>query len=475
MLDNIKDSPKYRWYVMSTVLTGVFMSTLDGSIVNVALPTIASDFHYELSVLQWVVTVYLLTICSVLPIFGRLADMIGTKKVFAMGYLLFALGSVLCGLSPNLGFLIFARIVQAIGSAALMSNSFAIITATFPAGERGKALGLVGTFVALGSLTGPALGGLLIGWAGWRSIFYINVPIGILAMIATWLILNEEAKPKERGSFDLAGAILFAVGIISLLYAVNNGSDWGWTNPLIIGGIILGIILLVVFVIVEKKQKHPMLSLSLFRIRPFLLGSIAGLLSFVAMFANNMILPFYLQHVLLYKPTQVGLLMMAFPVALAITAPLSGRASDRTGPMILTTTGLALIAVGLFYFSTLDATSQFYQVVLGSLLMGSGAGLFQSPNNNSIMSSVPRHELGIAGAINSLVRNIGMIIGIAFSVTLFEALGGVSTPTYEQTGLFMHAYHVVMLSAMGVALIAMFISISRKNYINTKASIERGK
>lgn len=475
MFDNIKESPKHRWYVMSTVLIGVFMSTLDGSIVNVALPTIAGDFHYELSVLQWVVTVYLLTICSVLPIFGRLADMIGTKKVFAMGYLLFSLGSALCGLSSNLAFLIFARVIQAIGSAALMSNSFAIITSTFPAGERGKALGMVGTFVALGSLTGPALGGLLIGVAGWRSIFYINVPIGILAMIATLLILHDDVREKERGNFDCWGAILFATGIISLLYAVNNGSDWGWTNLLILGGIILGIILLIVFVFVERKVKHPMVNLSLFRIRPFFTGSMAGLLSFVAMFANNMILPFYLQHVLLYTPSQVGFLMMAFPFALAITAPLSGRASDRRGPIIFTTSGMALIALSLFYFSSLDATAHFYQIFPGSLIMGAGAGLFQSPNNNSIMSSVPRHELGIAGAINSLVRNIGMITGIAFSVTLFEALGGVSTPTNEQIGVFMHAYHIVMLSAMGIALVAMFISISRKNYVNNKVSLERGK
>jgi len=475
MLSKIKDSPNYRWYVMSTILIGVFMSTLDSSIVNVALPTIAIDFHFELSVLQWVVTAYLLTICSVLPVFGRLSDMLGCKRVFVMGFLLFSIGSALCGLSPNLPFLIFARVVQAIGSAMLMSNNFAIITATFPPGERGKALGLIGTFVALGGLAGPALGGLLIGLAGWRSIFYINLPIGILATIATWMILENDVPKKGQGRFDFLGAVFFATGIISLLYAINNGADWGWKSPLILGGIILGIILLAVFVIIEKRVRYPMVNLALFRIRPFLIGNVAGWLSFVAMFANNMIMPFYLQQVLLYRPSQVGLMMMAFPVALAIVAPLSGRASDRIGPMILTTSGLALTALGLFYFSTLTATAHFYRVIPGSLLMGVGCGLFQSPNNNSVMSSVPIHELGIAGAISSLVRNIGMITGIAFSVTLFEALGGVSEPTSAQIGVFMSAYHVVMLAAMGVALLAMIISLGRKNYVNTRATLERGK
>jgi EmrB/QacA subfamily drug resistance transporter len=417
-----------------------------------------------------VVTAYLLTISSLLPVFGRCADLIGRKKVYGFGFLVFTIGSAMCGFAPNLWFLIAARVLQAIGASMLMSNGFAIITAIFPIHERGRALGLSGTIVALGSMTGPALGGMIIGIAGWRSIFYINVPIGILGYVYSLLILPVDQPSKDKEKFDFAGAALFCVGMVSLLFAINNGSDLGWTSLPVISGIVIGIIMLIVFIFVEKKINFPMIDLSLFKIRPFLIGNIAGGLSFIAMFANNMLLPFYLQQVLHYEPAHVGLLLMAFPMAMAVVAPISGYLSDKFGPEFLTTGGLGAMAIGLFYFTTLKADAKFYQVIIGAMIMGLGSGMFQSPNNSSVMSSVPSQKVGISGAINSLVRNVGMVMGIAFSVTLFEALGGVSSPSAEQTGSFMSAYHVVMLCAMAVALVGMFISFSRKNYISNKNS-----
>lgn len=468
MFDNIKNSPNYRWYVLVTVAVGTFMATLDSSIVNVALPTISDQLNSNLSTLQWVVTAYLLTITSLLPVFGRLADLVGRKKVFALGFLVFILGSALCGLAENIWFLVGTRVFQAVGAAMLMSNSPAIITAIFPPKERGKALGLTGTVVALGSLTGPALGGILIDLAGWRSIFYINIPIGLIGFAAVLLILPMDVPIKEKERFDFIGALTFTFGMILVLLGITNGEDWGWSSFPVLLSLVLGMTSLVLFVQTERKVKHPMIDLSLFRNRSFLIGNLSGGLSFVAMFANTMILPFYLQGVLNYQPAQVGLILMVFPVVMAVAAPISGQASDKFGPMVLTTSGLVITGLGLFYFSTLTATASFYQVLPGSVLMGLGTGMFQSPNNSSVMSSVTPQKLGIAGGINSLVRNLGMVTGIAWSVALFEAMGGVTMPEPDQINAFMSAYHAVMLVAMVIAFVAAVVSFNRKSYAKAK-------
>jgi len=471
---DLKSSPRYRWFILATVSVGTFMSTLDGSIVNVALPTISGKFNASLSTMQWVVTAYLLTISSLLPVFGRIADLIGRRRVFSLGFLGFTIGSVLCGLAPNIWFLIGMRILQAIGASMIMANSAALIIANFPPKERGRALGLTGTVVALGSLTGPALGGILVGLLDWRSIFFINLPIGILGYLAARIVLPADKPPESTETFDYVGALFFTFGMISLMFGISNGHSWGWTSYSIQAGLILGSISLGLFFMTEMKVTNPMIDLSLFRIRPFFVGNITGLLSFIAMFGNVMLMPFYLQQVLNYSPTQVGLLMTAFPLMMAITAPLSGHASDRMGPVILTTSGLLVTALGFFYLSNLTTTSLFWQIVPGLLIMGLGAGLFQSPNNSSVMSSVPPNKLGVAGGISALVRNVGMVIGIAYSVSLFQIreaslLLGVSNPTsLQQVTAFMGAYQTVMLTSMGIALIAALISLNRKGYARSE-------
>ncbi|EGW38033.1 MFS transporter [Desulfosporosinus sp. OT] len=470
----VKTSPRYRWYILATVSIGTFMATLDSSIVNVALPTISIKLQADLSILQWVVTAYLLTISSLLPVFGRIADLVGRKRVFSIGFLIFTLGSILCGLATNIWFLIGMRVLQALGASMLMANSAALIIANFPPKERGRALGLTGTVVALGSLTGPALGGVLVGLLSWRSIFYINLPIGILGYLAAQIILPHDNPQQNNETFDFVGALFFTLGMISLLFAVSNGQDWGWQTSPILFGLVIGTILLGLFFYTELRVKNPMIHLSLFRIRPFFIGNITGFLSFVAMYANTMLMPFYLQHVLNYSPTQVGLLMTAFPLMMAVTAPISGHASDRIGPIILTTSGLLVTAVGFLYLSTMTAASLYWQIIPGLLLMGLGAGLFQSPNNSSVMSSVPPNKLGVAGGINALVRNVGMVIGIAYSVSLFENreanfLAGVTIPTaVQQATAFVGAYRIVMLTSMGIAIIAALISLNRKGYTRSE-------
>lgn len=475
----VKNSINYRWFILANVSLGTFMSTLDASLVSVALPSLSSDLQTELSIIQWVVTAYLLIITSLLPVFGRIADLVGRKRIYSIGFLMFALGSFLCGLATNIGFLIGARVIEAIGASMLMSNSNAIVTAAFPPQERGRALGLIGTVVALGSLSGPAIGGFLLELIHWRSIFFLNVPIGILGFLAAQVILPLDKLQKNKETFDTWGALFFSAGMISLLLALSKGQDWGWNSSPILIGLFLGIVLLMSFFLTENRVSHPMIDLSLFKNKPFLIGTLSGLLSFVALFTNNMLMPFYLQQILHFQPLFVGLVMTANPLAMAIVAPLSGRASDRIGPVFLTSTGLALTSLGLLYLTTVTSTSSAWAVVPGPLLMGIGNGMFQSPNNSSVMSSVPKAKLGIAGGINALVRNLGMVMGTALAVTLFDnrqaaLLSGISNPeAIQQTAAFLTAYDTVLYTGAAIALVAALISLNRKGYARAVVASEK--
>jgi EmrB/QacA subfamily drug resistance transporter len=465
MFKKIKNSPNYHWFAISVVFIGTFMANLDSSIMNVALPTISSSLHCGLSILQWIITAYLLVISSLLPVFGRVSDLIGRKKVYSLGFLIFILGSAMCGLSTNIYILIATRVLQAVGASMLMSNSMALITAISPHNSRGKALGLTGTVAALGGLIGPALGGFLIGITSWRAIFFINVPIGAIGYLLAISILPQDEPAKSREKFDFKGAVLFVVGIVSILFAVSNGSDWGWSSPTILLSLIIGIFALIIFTVVEKRSEQPMLDLSLFKIRPFLIGNLTGGLCFMTLYANVVLMPFYLQHVLNYSPLMIGLIMTILPIIMAIAAPISGLMSDKYGPKSLTTGGLVMSALALFYFSTLSDKAQYYQIILGFALIALGISLFQSPNNSSIMGSVPAQKLGTAGSVNSLIRNLGQTIGIAYSVSLFSALGGNISPSPNQIGAFMYAYHTVMLVAMSIAIIATILSINQKSNV----------
>lgn len=469
VLPNHKKKGISPWLILANVSIGTFMATLDGSIANVALPTIATEMRMPLHVVQWVLTAYLLTISATLPIIGKLSDLYGRTRVYQIGFLIFTIGSAGCGFSQSLGMLILSRILQAIGASCLMTNSQAIIAHTFARGGRGQAMGIIGTIVSLGSLTGPGIGGLLVGYLGWPSIFWINIPIGIFGFIAGMYILPKDQTKPGKEPFDYLGSSLFIAGMISLLYMLSNAQEWGWTSYFVQLGIGFALFLLVLFYLQEKRCAFPMLDFSLYRIRAFAYGNIAAFLSFISLFFVGVMMPFYMQNVLGFSPEVTGYTMMAQPLTMAIIAPFSGWLSDKIGPSFLTTTGLLINAFGFFLLNTLTPQESPWMVALHLALFGLGSGMFQSPNNSSIMGAVPKSRLGTAGGLNALVRNVGMLTGITLSVSLFstrfqQLTGHLGTfPTHGQTNAeeMMDSLHLVFWVALGICIIGALISSRR--------------
>jgi EmrB/QacA subfamily drug resistance transporter len=451
-----------RWVVLANVSLGTFMATLDGSIANVALPTMSAELRAPIHLVQWVLTAYLLAICATLPIIGKISDLIGRSKVYQYGFIIFAIGSAFCGMSHSLGMLIGSRIIQAVGASCLMSNSQAIVADVFSQGERGRAMGIIGTVVSLGSLTGPGIGGILVDRFGWPTIFWINIPIGFIAFIAGRFCLPKDKVRPGRQPFDFVGSCMFIVGMVLLLYIISNGNDWGWTSLYVIGGLLISGSVLIWFYRWEHKVEQPMLDFSLYRIRAFRVGNMTAFLSFVAMFFVTVMMPFYMENVLQFSPEKTGYIMMMYPLTMAIVAPCSGWLSDKIGPNALTTAGLIINIVGFGLLHTLTMQESAWDVGIHLALFGLGTGLFQSPNNASIMGSAPKPKLGTAGSLNALVRNTGMVLGISLSVSLYTTRlnqlgGGAGT----DPKLMVQALHFVFWMALAVCVLALLISVGR--------------
>ncbi|MDT8715622.1 MFS transporter [Clostridium sp. 19966] len=403
--------------MLITIVLATFMATLDGSIVNVALPNMANNLKVSMASIEWVVTSFLITIAATILIFGRLGDILGKVKIFRIGVLIFTLGSFLCGLTHSLVVLVIARVIQAIGAAATMGTNQGIITQVFPSNERGRALGVLGTFVALGAMAGPPLGGFIVSAVGWEYIFLVNVPVGIAVFILT-LKVFPRAKTEAKEKLDGKGAILFTIAIVLLFGALVQGQNTGYNNAMIISAFIISAAAFVIFVIAESKIDTPLLQLSIFKSSLFNISIICALTSFIAISASNIILPFYFQDVLKFSASKTGLFMMISPLVLSVVAPFSGYMSDRIGSEILTFFGLLITSMGLFLISSLNQNSSAEMLVMYIVIMTIGNGMFQSPNNSLVMSTVSKDKLGIAGSVNALIRNLGMVLGTALATLI---------------------------------------------------------
>ncbi len=404
---------------MAVVWIGIFMATLDGSIVNIALPTLTDYFHTDITTIEWVVMAYLLTITGLLLGLGRISDMVGRKTIFAGGLAVFTIGSGLCAFSSTEGQLILFRVIQGIGAAMLMATGVAIITHAFPPKERGKAMGLIGTVVSIGSMAGPVMGGLLIQNVGWQSIFYINIPIGIFGTIMAQSVLQKDETTKGQ-TFDIQGGLTLFISLTSLLLALSEGQERGWGSGIITLLFILSIVFFIIFIMVETRTEQPVVDLRHFRNRQFAAANISALISFIAMFSIILLMPFYLQNELGYSTEKMSIVFLAVPLVMSVVSPFSGWLSDRTNSYVLSSIGIAIGALSILSLGYLNADSSFIDISLRFSLLGLGMGLFQPPNNSIIMGSLPKDKLGISAGIMGTMRNMGMVIGVAVSGAVFS-------------------------------------------------------
>lgn len=456
---------KDRWWILLIVVISPFMATLDSSIVNVALPTIAQELNADMASIEWVVTSYLIVISGTILVFGRLGDIKGKSNIFKWGFIIFTIGSLLCGLSGTLTMLVLSRVVQGVGAAATMANNQGIITHVFPAQERGRALGISATAVALGTMIGPPLGGFIVSAFKWQYIFLINIPVGIIAIIMGMKILPNGAKKDE--SIDFKGAILFGLSIVLLFYTLSKGQQIGYGDPMIIFSFIMAVVLFVLFILLERSLVHPLLELSIFKNTLFSISIFCAFISFISISSTNIIQPFYLQNVLKLSPSSTGLIMMIYPLILSVVAPMSGHLSDKIGSEFLTFLGLCFTITGLFLMSTLNEVTPISTMAIYIGILSVGNGLFQSPNNSLVMSTVSKNKLGIAGSVNAFVRNLGMVTGVSLSTTLLyhmmSAKMGKKVTGYVpgRDDVFVYGMKYVYITAAAVSCVGALITAGR--------------
>lgn len=467
-----------RWRILAALLVGGIMGPIDASVVNVSMPVIRQDFGVSLTAVSWVAMAYMLVLGTLLLTFGRLGDMVGHKKIFLFGVGLFTAASALCAAAPGLWWLVAARALQALGAGMYMAVAAAIITAVFPRSERGRALGLNGMTIAAGLALGPSLGGTLTAFFGWRSIFLINIPIGVIALY--WCSRRlPTLSPGSRQRFDVVGATLALLGLGSLLIFASHGQEWGWTSLRSLAWLLTAVIASTAFIWVEQRTPQPMLDLTLFRHRVFSAANGASLLNFVAQYCMVFLTPFYLQRNLGLHPAQTGLVMTASPLVVLSTAPFSGALSDRIGTRGLAFAGLCTASLAMFLMSTLGPTAAPVDVAWRLAIFGLGMGVFQSPNNSAVMGAAPRHRLGVASAVLSTVRNVGMVLGIALAGAVLSnrehaylSRLGLSAPAPDMAGaaeagsVALHAFwlglHDTYLIATGISVVAALLCLIRE-------------
>lgn len=413
--------------ILIAVLAG-FLTPFDGSAVNIALPAMGAEFHMDAISLSWIATAYLLAAALFLVPFGKIADIYGRKRIFLYGIAIFTIASFVMTMVPATNLLIAVRILQGFGGAMIFGTSVAILTSVFPPGERGKVLGIYFTAVYFGLTVGPFLGGVLTQYFGWRSIFFINVPIGIIACILIlWKFEGEWAEcVGER--FDLVGSVIYAAALITVMYGLSIVPD--------VTGIILiaaGIIIGIVFVLYEMRIPIPVLDMRLLTGNPvFAFSSLAALINYSATYAVTFLLSLDLQFTKGFSPEHAGLILIVQPAVMVVVAPVSGRLSDRADPQIVASAGMACTATGLFLLVFLTESTPLWYLLASLVVLGVGLGLFSSPNTNASMSAVEKRYYGVASGMNGTVRLVGQMLSMGAAMMLFSlVIGRVEiTPEY---------------------------------------------
>ena len=462
----------YKWIVLSVTTIGALMAAIDSTIVILGLPDMMVELHADLVEMIWVIMGYILVSTVFLLTFGRIADMLGRVRMYNLGFLVFTIGSALCGLSASATELILARLVQGSGAALMVVNSVALLTEAFPADQRGRALGINAITFAAGGVIGPVLGGFILTAASWRWIFFINVPIGLIGAVWGYLALHEISIRQRGERFDSVGAISFSVGLVSILAALTLGIQFSWTSPPILLLFALFAVMLALFLWWEGRARNPVLDFTLFRDRVYNFSVLAAMMQSLAMFAVNFLIVFYLQGVRGFDPLRAALLLIPLPVVMSIMAPLSGSLADRIGARVPATIGLLIQGAALIWFTRITPTTSLINIAATLAVMGLGGGLFYSPNTSAAMNAAPPARLGVASGTLATLRQVGMVTSFALSLAVAagslpqDVMMKLFVGTNVQLGsqpmqAFVIGMHSAFLVSFGLCLIAALISLVR--------------
>ncbi|HUB36098.1 MAG TPA: MFS transporter [Solirubrobacteraceae bacterium] len=479
-----------RWWTLGAMCFALFMIMLDNTVVNVALPSIQRGLHATTSSLEWTVNAYTLTFAITLVTGGRLGDIYGRRKMFLFGVILFGTASFLIGLAQSDVWLVAFRAVQGVGSGFMMPATLSIITNTFDARERGRAIGTWAGVSAMALAIGPVVGGFLVQDVSWQSIFFLNVPVAILAVIVTLLAARESRDETAIREVDVPGVATLTVGLGALVLGLVQSNEWGWGSARVLGLFALAAAMLVAFVVVERTRRAPMVDFSFFRSRSFLGANLVAFIVSFAMFAMFFYLALYMQDVLRFTPLQAGVRFLPSTVMIMIVAPIAGRLADRIGPRPLMTIGLCLVSFSLFWMTGITTHSSYSFLIVSFVVLGIGMGLVMSPMSTAAMNSVEATKAGVASGLLSMTRMVGSTFGVAVIGAIVATLGrthlqtllpqvpaaergrlvnalgsgatgGATVPTHVQTALsqtYVYALSNALYVAGGVALLGALLA-----------------
>lgn len=454
-------SSREQAVVLAIIAFAMFMATLDTSIVNISLPAITDWFDTDMATVSWVVMAYLLVISGLMLACGRLGDLKGFRRVFIAGFGIFTLGSLLCGLAPSVSLLIAFRVLQGIGAAAIEAIAPAMVAVCLPEEKRGWAFGILMTVVSIGIAAGPVLGGYLTEYLGWHWVFFVNVPVGIVAVVLAVRYLPQDTPHGKAGRFDTAGAVLILLALALFLFPLNQGLYLGWTSPFILGSFFASLALLALFLFHERRCESPLVDLTLFSSRDYLRGNIAGMLILVVFAGSDFLLPFTFTLVQ-GIPTQVAGMLLAVPaVALVFAGPVAGKISDRYGPRRIMAGSALLCAATLALFSLFDASTGIAFMAATLALYGLAVGLFMPPNMSLILGAGSSGEEGVASGVMMTLRNIGAVLGIAIfgTVAMGNTAGSWAGPDPSPSQL-VPGFHAAFLAGMAICIIVAAVSLS---------------
>jgi EmrB/QacA subfamily drug resistance transporter len=454
------DPENRKWWTLLAVSFGLFMIMLDNTVVNVALPSIAASFHVKLSELEWVVVGYALSFATFMLTGGKLADRYGRRLLFVVGLVIFTGASLACGLATDVNFLIAARVVQGVGAAIMSPATLSIITATFPPRQRGMAIGIWAGVSAMALAIGPLIGGALTEYVHWSWIFFINVPVGIVGIVVTRWAVDESRDTSREQRLDVPGLLTSGIGLFALTYGLIEANNYGWTSPRILALFGLAVVALGAFVLLEQRQRLPMLDMSLFRNRTYAGANVAMLLVSLAMFGIFFFNSIFFQQVLGYSPVQTGAIFLPMTVLIILVAPQAGRLTDRIGSRWLIAGGLCLVTLSLILFAQLDQGSDFWNVLPALVVGGIGMALTMTPTTATAMGSVPVDRAGVGSAVLNAFRQVGGSLGIAVMGAVVASQVSVSARSPRWAGQFVDGYHLGLYVAAAIAFTGAVVAVS---------------